>query len=94
MKRATVHRRCNRPVDLVLLDLNMPDKDGFDVLAFLQKQQPDLPVILMTGMPPDLIQKSIPRLPDRELPPLLLKPLDVNQLLAVVTMKLEGELPA
>lgn len=84
----------NRAVDLLLLDLNMPDTDGFDVLAFLQKVHPDLPVILISGMPLDRIQKSIPRLPERELPPLFIKPLDPEQLLEIVTLKLEGELPA
>jgi two-component system response regulator FlrC len=90
---ALLHLR-NRAVDLVLLDLNMPDTDGFDVLAYLQTHKPELPVILMSGMPPDMIQKSIPRLPERELPPLLLKPLNPEQLIEVVTLKLEGELPA
>ncbi len=34
--------------DLVLLDLRMPDEDGLVTLVALKKQQPDLPVIMLT----------------------------------------------
>ncbi|MEP6343985.1 MAG: sigma-54 dependent transcriptional regulator [Maricaulaceae bacterium] len=36
-------------VDLMLLDLIMPGRDGLDTLAELQKSRPDLPVIVLTG---------------------------------------------
>ncbi len=35
--------------DLVLLDVNMPKLDGFEVLARLVAKEPELPVILMTA---------------------------------------------
>ncbi len=38
-------------VDLLLLDLNMPQGDGFDVLRYLQEHRRSLPVILLSGMP-------------------------------------------
>jgi response regulator RpfG family c-di-GMP phosphodiesterase len=35
--------------DLVLLDLEIPDKNGFEILEWIKKFRKDLPVILMTG---------------------------------------------
>ena len=39
------------------------------------------------------IGSGIGRLPDLELPPLLLKPIDTKQLFQVIELKLAGELP-
>lgn len=36
-------------VDLVILDFNLPDMNGLDVLAGIKKINPDIPVIFMTG---------------------------------------------
>jgi CheY-like chemotaxis protein len=71
----------------------MPGVDGFEVLAYLQQHRSDLPVVLLSGLPPDEIGGGIQRLPSQELPPLLLKPIDTQQLAQVVELKLAGELP-
>ena len=34
--------------DVVLLDLNMPDMNGFETAIWLQKNYPDLPVLMLT----------------------------------------------
>ena len=83
----------NRLVDLILLDLQMPGVDGFDVLAYMQQHRRALPAILLSGMPLDAIQHRMHVLPHRELPPLLLKPIDTDQLLDVVELQLSGQLP-
>jgi len=82
-----------RPVDLIILDLQMPGKDGFCVLAFIQEHRPSLPVILISGMPLEDIQDKIHLLPSRELPPLVLKPVDPVQLLEIIDLSLSGDLP-
>ena len=38
-------------IDLVLLDLNLPCRSGWDVFAHLTTPHPTLPVIIITGMP-------------------------------------------
>ena len=83
----------SEPIDAILLDLHMPEKDGFDVLKYLQHHRRGMPVILLSGMPADEIQHEMHRLPNRELPPLFLKPIDPGQLVDVLELQLSGELP-
>lgn len=90
---SALHVLKHRSIDLLLLDLNLPDIDGFGVLAYLQEHRPGLPVILLSGMPLDEIQREIHRLPKQELPPLLIKPVDPEQLLQMVELGLSGEMP-
>ena len=80
-------------VDLLLLDLNMPQGDGFEVLTYLQTHRRALPVILLSGMALDQIQHRMHRLPEKQLPVLLLKPVDPQQLLQLVELQLSGEMP-
>jgi phosphoserine phosphatase RsbU/P len=37
-------------VDLVLLDLHLPDSQGLDTLAELKREQPGVPVMVLTGL--------------------------------------------
>ena len=83
----------HRQVDLLLLDLQMPDVDGFEVLSYVQEHRRSLPVILLSGMPPHKIQHKMNVLRERELPPLMLKPIDPEQLLGMVELQLSGALP-
>ena len=83
----------NTQVDLLLLDLNMPQGDGFTVLRYLQEHRRSLPVILLSGMPVDEIQHKMHRLREQELPPLLLKPVDPEQVIQLVELQLSGGVP-
>jgi CheY-like chemotaxis protein len=83
----------NRQIDLLLLDLQMPEVDGFDVLNYVAEHRRSLPVILLSGMKPEEIQDKMVQLRDRELPPLLLKPIDPEQVVEMVELQLSGELP-
>lgn len=38
-------------VDVVLLDLSMPDHGGVDALAAIKAREPDLPVLILSGFP-------------------------------------------
>jgi CheY-like chemotaxis protein len=83
----------HREVDLVLLDLHMPEVDGFGVLSYIQEHRRSLPVILLSGMPLHRIQHKMHELPTPELPPLLIKPIDPDQLLSMIDLQLSGEMP-
>lgn len=37
--------------DAVMLDLTMPEVDGFEVMRFVHERFPDLPVMLASGLP-------------------------------------------
>ncbi len=39
----------NERVDLLLVDIRMPEVDGFSVISFAKEQQPDLATLIMTG---------------------------------------------
>ena len=60
----------------------------------MQEHRRSLPVILLSGMPPHKIQHKMNVLRERELPPLMLKPIDPEQLLGVVELQLSGALQA
>jgi CheY-like chemotaxis protein len=83
----------NTTVDLMVLDLNMPKADGFEVLNYLHAHRQALPVVLLSGMPLDEIQHKMHRLKEQELPPLLLKPIDPSQLLQILDLQLSGNMP-
>jgi len=34
---------------LILLDLNLPDRDGFQVLAELRERHPTIPIVVLSG---------------------------------------------
>ncbi|MGD1277441.1 MAG: response regulator [Tepidisphaeraceae bacterium] len=91
-KAALLHLK-HRPVDLLILDLLMPGLDGFAVLNYLDKHRPGLPVILLSGMPVDQIQRKMHSLRRRQLPPLLIKPIDPDQLVELAELELSGDLP-
>ena len=69
--------------NLVLSDINMPDKNGYDVFAAARRKSTSIPVMLMTGFGYDP-NHSIVRASQEGLQAVLFKPFKVDQLLAEV----------
>ncbi|MBX3468418.1 MAG: response regulator [Planctomycetes bacterium] len=66
---------------LMLLDLMMPIMDGHEVLAWLRRRAPDLPVVITTGM-----QVSRSMLRGANVVQVMRKPLSLEALLQAVDM--------
>jgi DNA-binding NtrC family response regulator len=79
--------------DLVLSDIKMPDKSGYDVFASAHARNPDLPVILMTSFGYDP-NHSIVRASQEGLQAVIFKPFRVAQMIAEVRKALEARRPA
>jgi len=75
----------NEPVDLILLDVGLPDMDGFDVLAELRKTDQQTPIIMLTarGDVPSRV-RGLDLGADDYLP----KPFDFDELIARIRAQL------
>jgi CheY-like chemotaxis protein len=69
--------------DLIISDIKMPDKSGYEVFAAARRRSETVPVILMTGFGYDP-NHSIVRASQEGLHAVLFKPFKVDQLLAEV----------
>ena len=69
--------------DLILSDIKMPGKNGYEIFAAAKDKNPDLPVILMTGFGYDP-NHSIVRARKEGLAAVLFKPFKVDQLLGEI----------
>ena len=77
------------PVHLVLLDLNLPKKSGWDTFEGLVRQNPQAPVIIITGQPNQLF----PALASG-VGALMEKPLDLPKLLQAIRSLLDEPVEA
>jgi CheY-like chemotaxis protein len=78
------------PVDLVIADVFMPERDGFEVLRRLRETRPALPVLMITGDPQFCgmdVATVARRLGARGV---LAKPINVADLAAAVESALAG----
>ena len=76
---AALHVIATDKPDMVILDLGLPDIDGLSVLKSLRKQNPELPVLLLTAR--DSVQDKVQGLNDGA-DDYLAKPFDMTELLA------------
>jgi len=70
--------------DLIILDLNLPTMDGWEVLSQINAEHPLLPVIVITGLADQLEERAIPGAAA-----FLEKPIEVPALLEMVKRLLE-----
>ncbi len=49
---------CPRDVDCFLLDLNLPGISGLEVMAFIHRKMPGVPVVLMTALRTGRLKKA------------------------------------
>jgi CheY-like chemotaxis protein len=74
-------------VDLVVTDLRMPQMDGFELLAYISSNYPDVPVIVMTAYGTPAIEERLQKMGTFQY---LEKPLDLNILADKITDALES----
>ena len=65
--------------DLVLLDLNMPDRDGWDAFQLMNGTHPTVPVVIITARP-----HQHQRAAELGVAALMEKPLDIKALLRTI----------
>lgn len=70
------------PFDLLILDLNMPRLDGFEVLAKMREAGKSVPVLVMTGHFPEQVVED--RLEGTPVVQVLRKPVMITTLLNTV----------
>jgi CheY-like chemotaxis protein len=72
-------------VDIVVTDLRMPAMDGYELLLYVRKKHPDLPVIVMTADSfPDLEQQLLPLGPAQ----CVRKPFELSEMAENISSKL------
>lgn len=75
--KEAVARVCERPFDVVLMDIRMPDMDGITALKEIRKYNPAVPVVLMTAY--SAVESAVEAMKSGAVD-LLIKPLDFDQL--------------
>ena len=76
-------------VDLLLVDIRMPDADGFQILTMARQHRPDLPVVIMTGF--GTVETAISAL-NQGADGLVLKPFSASNLVEAVKHALQVSL--
>src|SRR5207244_11429260 len=76
----------SRPVDLVLLDILMPDVDGLEILQEIKTLAPNLPVVMLTAVKTVRTTVAAMKLGASDY---LTKPFQQEELLATIRRELE-----
>ncbi len=77
------------PVDLVVTDLNMPEMDGYELLALIREKWPTMPVIVMTA---DDSNEAGQRLRSLGIEHFISKPYRLSELVCAISGRLHEKL--
>ncbi|MFO7716174.1 response regulator [Desulfosarcina sp.] len=77
----------NQPIDLLVTDLKMPVMDGFELLGYMSRHHPELPIIVMTAFGTQEIEDRLKKAGNYHY---VEKPLDIDNL-AVAIYKALGD---
>lgn len=72
-------------IRLVLCDIGLPDMDGVELLRIIRRELPRVPVLAVTGLPPD------PWLYEAGFNEVIQKPINMKYLVVVVRTFLEAD---
>lgn len=86
--KAAIAKLSEWPADLVVTDVNMPNMDGHQLLAWLRQNKPQLPVVLMTAY--GNVTQAVQAMQDGAAD-YLAKPFEANKLIALVQRFAKGE---
>jgi len=74
----------NGEVDIVFLDIRMPEMDGIETLKAVKKIKPDATVIMMTGYSVDeLVHRAI----EENASDIIYKPFEIDKVLSLIQSK-------
>jgi DNA-binding response OmpR family regulator len=82
-----VHAISSHSFDLVILDLNLPDKDGLEVMAEFRRMGQQMPIIVLTAR--DEVKDKLTTLASGA-DDYMTKPFSVQELLTLVRLRLQG----
>ena len=81
----------DKPVDLVITDIIMPGKIGFDIIAEMKRIYPDIKIIAISGMGLGMIETCLKTAKFSGAEYTFAKPFEISNLLTAVYELLEEE---
>ena len=88
--REAIHLLSREAVDLLLVDLMLPEVDGFQVVVYAKRHRPGTRVAVMSGLGPSRVRE---RVLDLDLYAYVEKPLDLGVMVGLIRSVLD-EAPA
>ncbi len=77
----------NENIDLVLMDIYMPEMDGFEATAAIRKIRPEVPIIAQTCYESQIEREKLEKTQFNDF---VKKPININKLLVLVEKYMHG----